>query len=40
MQLQLKSPISQVAGAKVRIIRTNRDNQAQDVYSTICGQEV
>jgi hypothetical protein len=27
------------AGARVRVIRTNRDNQAQDVYSTIVGLE-
>lgn len=40
MTIQLKSPISVVAGARVRIIRTNRDNQAQDLFSTICGQEV
>jgi hypothetical protein len=40
MHIELKAPISVVAGARVRIIRTNRDNQAQDVYSTICGQEV
>lgn len=26
-------------GARVRVIRTNRDNQAQDVYSTIVGIE-
>lgn len=26
-------------GARVRVIRTNRDNQAQDVYSTIVGVE-
>ena len=25
------------AGARVRVIRTNRDNQSQDVYSTIIG---
>lgn len=30
----------QVAGAIVRIIRTNLDNQAQDLYSTIVGVEV
>jgi len=30
----------QVAGAIVRIIRTNLDNQAQDLYSTISGIEV
>lgn len=27
-------------GSKIRIIRTNKDNTAQDVYSTISGQEV
>lgn len=27
-------------GSKIRIIRTNKDNQAQDVYSTISGTEV
>lgn len=30
----------QVAGAIIRIIRTNLDNQAQDLYSTINGVEV
>lgn len=30
----------QVAGAIVRIIRTNLDNQAQDLYSTITGVEI
>ena len=25
------------AGARVRVIRTNKDNQSQDVYSTIIG---
>ena len=29
-----------VAGAILRVIRTNTDNQAQDVYSTIVGVEV
>ena len=33
-------PISVAAGVRVRVIRTNRDNQAQDVYSTLMGQEV
>lgn len=28
-----------VSGAIVRVIRTNKDNQAQDVYSTIMGAE-
>lgn len=36
----LKEPISVAAGVRVRVIRTNRDNQAQDVYSTISGHEV
>jgi hypothetical protein len=40
MSIKIPDPISVVAGAKVRIIRTNRDNQSQDVYSTISGQEV
>jgi len=34
------APISVPAGAIVRVIRTNTDNQAQDVYSTIKGIEV
>jgi hypothetical protein len=37
MSFQLKSPILVASGAKVRVIRTNKDNQAQDVYSTILG---
>jgi hypothetical protein len=28
------------SGAKVRVVKTNKDNQAQDVYSTIEGSEV
>lgn len=39
MSIHLESPISVAAGVRVRVIRTNRDNQAQDLYSTICGQE-
>lgn len=39
MSVLLQAPISVAAGVRVRIIRTNLDNQAQDVYSTICGQE-
>ncbi len=37
MDWNLSSPILVASGARVRIIRTNRDNQAQDVYSTILG---
>lgn len=40
MSIHMASPISVVAGARVRIIRTNRDLLSQDLYSTICGQEV
>lgn len=34
------SPIAVAAGVKVRLIRTNTDNQPQDVYSTISGIEI
>lgn len=40
ISLHLKSPIAVAAGVKVRVIRTNRDNLAMDLYSTICGQEI
>lgn len=33
----IKDAISVVSGARVRIIRTNLDNQPQDLYSTISG---
>jgi len=33
-------PLEVEAGKIIRVIRTNRDNQAQDVYSTIIGVEV
>lgn len=36
----LQSPISVAAGVRVRATITNRDTAAQDLYSTICGQEV
>lgn len=32
-----QSPPLVASGARVRVIRTNRDNQAQDLYSTITG---
>jgi hypothetical protein len=38
--LKIGPAISVAAGVKVRIIRTNKDNQVQDLYSTICGQEI
>jgi len=40
MGITLKEPISVAAGVRVRVIRTNKDNQAQDLYSTISGHEV
>lgn len=39
MEFALKSAYPVPAGAKVRVIRTNLDNQSQDVYSTIAGIE-
>lgn len=38
--IRLQSPIFVAAGVRVRVIRTNRDNTAQDLYSTILGQEI
>lgn len=40
MSLTLREPITVAAGVRVRLIRTNLDNQAQDLYSTITGHEV
>lgn len=40
MSIHIESPISVAAGVRVQIIRTNKDNQAQDLYSTVLGQEV
>jgi hypothetical protein len=39
ISIQLKKPftLAGAASAAIRVIRTNRDNQAQDVYSTIVG---
>lgn len=37
MEWRLAEPIRVATGVKIRVIRTNRDNQAQDLYSTICG---
>ena len=37
---QFSQPIEVAAGVRVRVARTNRSNQAQDVYSTIIGDEV
>jgi hypothetical protein len=40
MSLKLKRSITVATGVIVRVIRTNRDNQAQDLYSTISGVEI
>lgn len=40
ISIHLDSAISVAAGVRVRVIRTNKDNLAQDLYSTILGQEV
>lgn len=37
IEIPIKDAISVLSGARVRVIRTNRDNQSQDVYSTISG---
>lgn len=34
------APLQTAAGVKIQIIRTNLDKTAQDLYTTICGQEV
>lgn len=39
MSVHIDDPISVAAGVRVRVIMTNKDNQAQDLYSTICGSE-
>lgn len=36
----LREPIAVASGVIIRIIRTNLDNQAQDLYSTISGHQV
>jgi len=40
IDLDIENDIQVAAGVRVRVIRTNLDNQAQDVYSTIGGSEV
>lgn len=39
IRIPFENKLEVVAGAILRIIRTNKDNQAQDVYSTIVGTE-
>lgn len=40
MQMTIREPMTVAAGVRVRIARTNLDNQPQDLYSTISGHEV
>jgi hypothetical protein len=40
IHIPLKETITVATGVIVRIIRTNNDNQAQDLYSTISGHEI
>lgn len=40
MGIMLKSPITVAAGVRVRLHLTNKEATAQDLYSTISGQEV
>ena len=40
IDLPVNENISVVTGAKVRVIRTNKDNQPQDVHTTISGHEI
>jgi hypothetical protein len=39
MSIRFSAPITIAAGVRIRIIRTNKENVAQDVYSTISGVE-
>lgn len=40
MHIDIKENIEVLTGVRVRIIRTNLDNQAQDLYSTISGHQI
>ncbi len=40
MSIQISQPILATSGQTVTVIRTNRENQAQDLYSTILGYTV
>lgn len=39
IEIEIDQNITVAAGVRVRVVRTNKDNQAQDVYSTISGIE-
>lgn len=40
LSIKIGPVISVAAGVRVRIVRSNKENQAQDLYSTIMGQEI
>lgn len=40
MQLRFQDAKQVAAGVRVRVVMTNRDNQAEDLYSTIIGHEI
>ena len=40
MSLRIVENIAVAAGVRVRVTRTNKDNQPQDLYSTISGHEI
>jgi hypothetical protein len=40
MSIKLSQQITVAAGVRVRIIRTNKDGSAMDLYSSICGVEI
>lgn len=40
IEIPINENITVAAGVRVRVIRTNKDNQSQDLYSTISGHEV
>jgi len=40
MSILIQNAIPVAAGVRVRVTMTNRDNQSQDTYSSICGYEI
>jgi hypothetical protein len=40
IEVPVRENITVAAGVRVRVIRTNKDNQPQDVYTTISGHEI
>lgn len=40
MMIHIDNPVAVAAGVRVRVVSTNKDNQSQDLYSTISGYEL